>query len=82
MIARQLDQMLALLSYESSASTTEPLGTCLEHVLREGVLSTLVKHVSEDKVPDFRVEFTNWIGRAIVELDETFLTHGAVNKPL
>ena len=80
-VARQLDYLLNLLSSET-ASAGEPLGPCLELVLRQGVLSTLVKHASRDQPSGFRAEVTKWIGRAVVELDETFLTHGAVNKPL
>lgn len=80
-IPRYLTQLLTLLATES-ASSAEPLGPCLEFLLKHGVLSTLVKLVVQDEPLGVRCETIKWFGKAIVELDESFLVHSAVNKPL
>ncbi|ORY73434.1 Retinoic acid induced 16-like protein-domain-containing protein [Leucosporidium creatinivorum] len=80
-IPRLLDQLLVHLSAGYS-SASEPLGPCLEHLLKNAVLSTLVKLAVQDDPAGVRCEVIKWFGRAIVDLDESFLVHSAVNKPL
>lgn len=79
--ARQLDQILWLLESESPAAD-EPLGPCLEYLLKRGLLLSLVKYASKDEPAGIRCELIKWMGRAVVQLDEGFLTHAAVNQPL
>jgi hypothetical protein len=80
-IPRLLSQLLVHLAAGYS-STSEPLGPCLEHLLKNALLSTLVKLAVQDEPPGMRCEVIKWFAKAIVELDESFLVHSAVNKPL
>lgn len=85
LIQRHLGQLLSLLSAESSSpalSSPDSLGPCLEFLLKNGILATLVKLAAKDDPPGARAEVIRWYGRAIVELDESFLVHSAVSKPL
>ncbi|KDE05432.1 hypothetical protein MVLG_04227 [Microbotryum lychnidis-dioicae p1A1 Lamole] len=85
-----LDHLLQLLKSEqtllqSSTRTGDSpaLGPCLEHLLKHAILASLVKLVLEGQQPrGVRTRFIEWINRVIHQLDEGFLIHGAVNKPL
>ncbi|GAA5940265.1 uncharacterized protein JCM15063_002583 [Sporobolomyces koalae] len=82
-VRAQLSQVLAILQVESVAKQDgAALGPCLEYALKEGLFKTLVDLVEVDDPPGVRFELVEWFSRAIVELDEGFLAHGAVNKPL
>lgn len=76
-----LHQIVELLAAETPPAD-EPMGPCLEHLLKNALLSTLVKLVVADDPPSVRCEVIKWFGKAIVELHESFLVHSAVNKPL
>lgn len=80
-----LDQLLALLIAESSTNSrtmaTDALGPCLEFLLKNEVLSILVK-LTHSNPNGARGELVSWFARAITELDESFLVHSAVHKPL
>ncbi|SCZ90550.1 BZ3500_MvSof-1268-A1-R1_Chr1-3g02059 [Microbotryum saponariae] len=85
-----LDHLLHLLKSEqtllqSSTRTGDPpaLGPCLEHLLKHAILASLVKLVLDGQQPRVvRTRFIEWVNRVIHQLEEGFLIHGAVNKPL
>lgn len=78
----QLGQLLAILKVEATAKEDGILGPCIEYALREATFKTLVKLVEKDEPKGVRLELVRWFSRAVVELDEGFLAHSAVNKPL
>ncbi|GAA5901591.1 hypothetical protein JCM8208_001550 [Rhodotorula glutinis] len=79
--ASLFDQLLDALKADSAQATTaDVLPEGIEHLLREGSLGTLVGLVEHDA--GLREEFVRWYGRAIIELDEGWLSHSAVNRPL
>lgn len=81
-IPRLLAQLLSLVASESS-SASEPLGPCLEYLLKNDVLATLVQLSSAPNQADWvRGEVVAWYGDAVSQLEESFLIHGAVSKPL
>lgn len=79
-----LDQLLALLIAESSsnplAMTTDALGPCLEFLLKNEVLHILVKLTHNST--GARGDLVRWFASAISGLEESFLVHSAVHKPL
>ncbi|GAA6056768.1 hypothetical protein JCM3770_006123 [Rhodotorula araucariae] len=80
-VARLLAQLLgALKAGASEVASAQPLDEGTEHLLRENSLATLVGLVERDCA--VREELVRWYGRAIVDLDEAWLGHSAVNKPL
>ncbi|GAA5941303.1 hypothetical protein JCM3775_001536 [Rhodotorula graminis] len=80
-VAPALDQLLDALKADSAQATTaDVLPEGIEHLLREGSLGTLVGLVEHDA--GLREELVRWYGRAIIELDEGWLSHSAVNRPL
>lgn len=81
-VKQQLAQLLAILKVESATKEDGWLGPCIEYALREGVFKILVELVQEDEPRGVRLGLVEWFSRAIVELDEGFLAHSAVNKPL
>ncbi|GAA5892152.1 hypothetical protein JCM6882_005711 [Rhodosporidiobolus microsporus] len=82
-VARLLGELLRVLKAEqASAAASSPLPPCLERLLLDNVLATLVGLVEKDEPQGVREELVRWYGRAIVELDEGWLSHSAVNKPL
>jgi hypothetical protein len=78
----QLGQLLAILKVEETSKEDGLLGPCIESALREGMLRVLVDLVEKDQPKGVRLELVKWFSRAVVELDEGFLAHSAVNKPL
>lgn len=60
---------------------TDALGPCLEFLLKFEVLSILQK-LTYDNANGSRGELVSWFARAIAGLDESFLVHSAVHKPL
>lgn len=81
-VKQQLSQLLAILKVESVTKEDGWLGPCIEYALREGVFKVLVDLVQEDEPKGVRLELVEWFSRAIIELDEGFLAHSGVNKPL
>ncbi|GAA5918806.1 hypothetical protein JCM1841_002746 [Sporobolomyces salmonicolor] len=81
-VSRHLAQILAILKVEAAAATDASLGPCFEFALREAAFATLVELVAKDDPEGMRVELVRWYSKAIVDLDESFLAHSAVNKPL
>ncbi|GAA6035980.1 hypothetical protein JCM8097_005197 [Rhodosporidiobolus ruineniae] len=80
---RLLGELLRILKAEhgSAGGSSTPVGACTEVLLRDGVLAELVELVERGQ-EDKREELVRWYGRAIVEMDEAWLCHSAVNKPL
>ncbi|GAA5997296.1 hypothetical protein JCM5350_000984 [Sporobolomyces pararoseus] len=78
----QLGQLLAILKVETVSKEDGLLGPCIEYALREGAFNHLVELVERDEPEGVRFELVEWFSRAVVELDERFLAHSAVNKPL
>ncbi|GAA5828168.1 hypothetical protein JCM11251_002618 [Rhodosporidiobolus azoricus] len=82
-VSRLLAELLRLLKAEQSTSTaSSPLPVVLERLLLDNVLGSLVGLVEKDEPQGVREELVRWYGRAIVELEEGWLSHSAVNKPL
>ncbi|GAA5889919.1 hypothetical protein JCM5296_003649 [Sporobolomyces johnsonii] len=81
-VSRLLAQLLAILRVEAAAAADESLGPCFEFALREAAFATLVELVEKDDPEGMRAELVRWYSKAIVDLDESFLAHSAVNKPL
>ncbi|GAA6022482.1 hypothetical protein JCM11491_001692 [Sporobolomyces phaffii] len=81
-VTLQLGQLLAILKVETVQTGDGLLGPCIEYALREGAFSEVVERVERDEPNGVRVAVVEWFTRAIVELDEGFLAHSAVNKPL
>ncbi|GAA5856254.1 hypothetical protein JCM8547_000839 [Rhodosporidiobolus lusitaniae] len=82
-VSHLLRELLRLLQLEQQAGVgTTPLGACTELLLRDAVLDELVDLACKDGEKGNREELVRWYGRAIVELDEAWLSHSAVNKPL
>ena len=81
-IKLQLGQLLAILKVETVSKADGLLGPCIEYALREGAFKHLVELVERDEPEGSRLELVEWFSRAVVELDERFLAHSAVNKPL
>lgn len=79
LVARLLGQLLATLK-TGSGGGVGALDEGTEHLLQSNALSALVEQVEGD--PALREELVRWYGRAVIELDEAWLSHGAVNKPL
>ncbi|GAA5997315.1 uncharacterized protein JCM10292_000173 [Rhodotorula paludigena] len=79
LVARLLGQLLAALK-TGSGGGVGALDEGTEHLLQSNALSALVEQVEGD--PALREELVRWYGRAVIELDEAWLSHGAVNKPL
>lgn len=82
-----LNQLLSILTTESTTSnynSTSPgkLGPCLEFLLKNNVLATLVKFVIKDEPIGIRIEVINWFGKLINEMDQMFLMNGSVSGPL
>ncbi|KAM0793547.1 hypothetical protein ACM66B_000984 [Microbotryomycetes sp. NB124-2] len=80
-LTAQLDRMLSLLESES-ASPTDPIGPCLEFVLKDQALGTLVTLVLDQNSSTLRAVLVQWFSKAIVALPETFLVHRSIHKPL
>jgi hypothetical protein len=83
-VSKLLAELLRTLKAEqaSGEGASSPLGACAEVLLRDAVLGELVELVKEDQPQGVRQELVRWFGRAIVELEEAWLGHSAVNKPL
>ncbi|GAA5972648.1 hypothetical protein JCM11641_002954 [Rhodosporidiobolus odoratus] len=81
-VSQLLDELLRfLVAEQQTASSSSLVGACVEVLLRDAVLEELVEMVREDE-SGIREELVRWYGRAIVELEEGWLGHSAVNKPL
>ncbi|SCV68547.1 BQ2448_668 [Microbotryum intermedium] len=88
-LAYALDHLLQLLKNEqfllhtTTRTGDQGLGPCLEHLLKHAILASLVKLVMHGQQPrGLRICLIEWVNKAIHQLDERFLIHGAVNKPL
>lgn len=83
-VTQLLEELLRALKAEqaSGEGAASPLGACAEVLLRDAVLAELVELVQGDEPRGVREGLVRWFGRAIVELDEAWLGHSAVNKPL
>ncbi|GJN92200.1 hypothetical protein Rhopal_005230-T1 [Rhodotorula paludigena] len=79
LVARLLVQLLAALK-AGSGGAAGALDEGTEHLLQSNALSALVEQVEGD--PALREELVRWYARAVIELDEAWLSHGTVNKPL
>ncbi|GAA6061042.1 hypothetical protein JCM10212_004616 [Sporobolomyces blumeae] len=81
-VRRQLEQLLTILRVEAAGKEDGLLGPCVEYALRQGAFARLVELAQRDEPKGVRVTLVEWFSRAVVELDEGFLAHGGVNKPL
>lgn len=67
---------------EAEGNVSSPVGPSLEVILRDNPLFQLVELVKGDGSSAVREALLRWYGRTATELDEAWLTHAAVNKPL
>ncbi|BGP28588.1 hypothetical protein JCM10296v2_000324 [Rhodotorula toruloides] len=80
---RLLDGLLRRLkAEEAQGNASSPVGPSLEVILRDNPLVQLVELVKGDELSGVREALLRWYGRTATELDEAWLTHAAVNKPL
>lgn len=81
-IPRHLGQLFALLAAELSGPEDGSLGPCVEFLLKNQVLNSLVKLSAKDDPAGTQCEVLRWFVKITVELDADFLVHSAVHKPL
>ncbi|BGO99214.1 hypothetical protein NBRC10513v2_000319 [Rhodotorula toruloides] len=80
---RLLDALLRRLkAEEAEGNVSSRVGPSLEVILRDNPLVQLVELVKGDESSGVREALLRWYGRTATELDEAWLTHAAVNKPL
>lgn len=81
-IPQRLRQMVDLLVDEKGRLDDNSTGMCMEHFLKNGVLSVLVNNISEGDYPlGIRGETIRTVTAMIDLLDDHFLVHNAVHKP-
>lgn len=79
---RLLGVLLKRLKAEEAEENGSSLGPSLEAILRDNPLAHLVERVKADGSSGVPEVLLRWYGRTVAELDEAWLTHAAVNKPL
>lgn len=67
---------------EAEGHASSSVGPSLEVILRDNPLGQLVELAKGDELSNVREPLLRWYGRTATELDEAWLTHAAVNKPL
>ncbi|PCH38207.1 hypothetical protein WOLCODRAFT_64719 [Wolfiporia cocos MD-104 SS10] len=75
-----LQSMVDALVWESTRTEEGGTGACLEYLLKNDVLGTLVKLSEADRPFGAQVEVLRAVQNMVVLLDEQFLVHSAVHK--
>ncbi|KAF8329156.1 Retinoic acid induced 16-like protein-domain-containing protein [Cantharellus anzutake] len=79
-VVEHLNAMVNLLIYESSEGDEGSAGGCMEYLLKNDVLGTLVRLSEIDRPFGIQAEVLRVITKLVSALDERFLVHSAVHK--
>ncbi|EGN92451.1 hypothetical protein SERLA73DRAFT_117334 [Serpula lacrymans var. lacrymans S7.3] len=75
-----LQSMVDSLVWESSRTEEGATGACLEYLLKNDVLGTLVKLSEPDRPSGIQAEVLRAVQNMVVLMDEQFLVHSAVHR--
>ncbi|KAL6308968.1 Retinoic acid induced 16-like protein-domain-containing protein [Sparassis latifolia] len=79
-VPAHLQSMVDALVWESTRTEEGGTGACLEYLLKNDVLGTLVKLSESDRPFGIQAEVLRSVQNMVVLLDEQFLVHSAVHK--
>ncbi|KAL7283346.1 hypothetical protein ACG7TL_002775 [Trametes sanguinea] len=79
-VPAHLQSMVDALVWESTRTEEGTTGACLEYLLKNDVLGTLVKLSESDRPFGIQAEVLRAVQNMVVLLDEQFLVHSAVHK--
>ncbi|KAI0950376.1 hypothetical protein AcW1_005893 [Taiwanofungus camphoratus] len=79
-VPARLQSMVDALVWESTRTEEGGTGACLEYLLKNDVLGTLVKLSEADRPFGIQAEVLRAVQNMVVLLDEQFLVHSAVHK--
>ncbi|KZP11999.1 hypothetical protein FIBSPDRAFT_961810 [Athelia psychrophila] len=79
-VPAHLQSMVDSLVWESSRTDDGETGSCLEYLLKNDVLGTLVKLSEPDRPSGIQAEVLRAVQNMVVLLDEQFLVHSAVHR--
>ncbi|CAL1704775.1 unnamed protein product [Somion occarium] len=79
-VPAHLQSMVDALVWESTRTEEGGTGACLEYLLKNDVLGTLVKLSEADRPAGIQAEVLRAVQNMVVLLDEQFLVHSAVHK--
>ncbi|KAI0302016.1 Retinoic acid induced 16-like protein-domain-containing protein [Russula brevipes] len=79
-VPAELKAMVDLLVRESTRTEEGGTGVCLEYLLKNDVLGTLVGLSETDRPSGIQVEVLRAVQNMVILLDEQFLVHSAVHK--
>ncbi|KAH9946164.1 Retinoic acid induced 16-like protein-domain-containing protein [Epithele typhae] len=79
-VPARLQSMVDSLVWESTRTEEGVTGACLEYLLKNDVLGTLVKLSESDRPFGIQAEVLRAVQNMVVLLDEQFLVHTAVHK--
>ncbi|CAK5277423.1 unnamed protein product [Mycena citricolor] len=79
-VPAQLQSMVDALVSESNRIEEGGTGACLEYLLKNDVLGTLVRLSEHDRPSGIQAEVLRAVQNMVVLLDETFLIHSAVHR--
>ncbi|CAA7271711.1 unnamed protein product [Cyclocybe aegerita] len=79
-VPAQLRSMVDSLVWESTRVEEGGTGACLEYLLKNDVLGTLVRLSESDRPAGIQAEVLRAVSNMVVLLDEQFLVHSAVHK--
>ncbi|PFH54367.1 hypothetical protein AMATHDRAFT_634 [Amanita thiersii Skay4041] len=75
-----LQSMVDALVWESTRTEAGGTGVCLEYLLKNDVLDTLVRLSESDRPSGIQAEVLRTVQNMVVLLDEQFLVHSAVHR--
>lgn len=79
-VPAHLQAMVDALVWESTRGDQDSTGACLESLLKNDILGTLVSLSEDDRPFGIQAEVLKSIGSLVVLMDEQFLVHAAVHK--
>ncbi|KAI0273618.1 Retinoic acid induced 16-like protein-domain-containing protein [Gloeopeniophorella convolvens] len=79
-VPAHLKVMVDLLVLESARTEEGGTGACLEYLLKNDVLGTLVRLSESDRPSGIQAEVLRAVQNMVILLDEQFLVHSAVHK--
>ncbi|KAH7343469.1 Retinoic acid induced 16-like protein-domain-containing protein [Rhizoctonia solani] len=79
-VPAHLQSMVDALVWESTRGDQESTGACLESLLKNDILGTLVSLSEADRPFGVQAEVLKTVGNLVVLMDEQFLVHAAVHK--
>ncbi|CAE6447725.1 unnamed protein product [Rhizoctonia solani] len=79
-VPAHLQAMVDALVWESTRGDQESTGACLESLLKNDILGTLVSLSEADRPFGIQAEVLKIVGNLVVLMDEQFLVHAAVHK--